>query len=106
MWKVDGVHISMTEGDYGIELPINVSGTTISATESALWTVKNKKNGTTVLTKTITNITQNRIVITLTEEESALLVAGVYVYSLDWYKDGVFLCNIIPDATFRVVDKA
>lgn len=31
---------------------------------------------------------------------------GFYTYSLDWYQDGAFLCNIIPAGEFRVVVKA
>ena len=31
---------------------------------------------------------------------------GGYVYCLDWYQNGNFMCNIIPSAQFKVVDKA
>jgi hypothetical protein len=47
-----------------------------------------------------------REVVCLTEEESALFPVGVYCYRLDWYQEGTFMCNIIPDAVFKVVDKA
>lgn len=106
MWKVDGTSVFMTEGDYGVELPIVVSGTTVSTTDAALFTVKDTQNGTAILQKTLTNIQQNKIIVTLSEAESALLAVGMYVWTLDWYRDGIFLCNLVPAAAFQVVDKA
>ena len=106
MWKVAGQTIKMTEGDYGIKLPITISGVTFTAQDSVLFTLKTGDNGNTLLTKNFNNITQNTINLELTEAESNSLSVGDYVYSLDWYQDGVFLCNIIPTAAFKVVDKA
>ena len=96
----------MTEGDYGIELPVTISGTTLSASDSVKITIKSAVNGTVILEKAFTAITENTINLALAEEESELLTVGAYVYTLDWYQDGVFMCNIIPSAIFEVVDKA
>lgn len=63
-------------------------------------------NGEAILVKEFTNISDNQVVIQFTAEESALFPVGVYVYALDWYRDGDFMCNIIPYSSFRVVDKA
>lgn len=104
MWVVSGTSLSMAEGDWGVELPVTVSGATFAANDSLKIVIKNGE--TTLVEKEYTNITQNTVKLELTEAESALLPIGVYVYRLDWYQDGAFMCNIIPVSTFKVVDKA
>ena len=106
MWVVNKQTLQMTEGDWGIELPISIDGVTLTASDEVMVTIKTEKNGETILIKNYDNISENTIKLSLTEAESALLPVGTYVYSLDWYQDGVFLCNIIPAASFKVVDKA
>ena len=106
MFTVIGNEIQMTEADYGIKLPVTISGTTLTASDEILFTIKKQRKGDTVLTKTYTNITQNTFDIEITEAESALLHVGNYVYSLDWYQSGAFMCNIIPLAAFKVGEKA
>ena len=93
----------MTEGDYRIELPITVSGVTLGASDSLKITIA---NGTPIIEKEFTDISQNTVNLVLTESESALLPVGTYVYSLDWYQNGSFLCNIVPFGLFEVGDKA
>lgn len=106
MWVSNGSTIQMTEGDFGIKLPFSVSGTTLSAGDSIRFTFKDNVNGTTILTKEYTTFTQNAADLELTEAESALFPVGAYVYNMDWFQDGNFMCNIIPTAVFKVVDKA
>ena len=106
MWYVSGNNLQMTEGDYGLALPVTVNGTTFSAGDEVLFTFKDAVNGTTILTKTYSNIQANTVSLELTAEESAKFPVGQYVYSLDWYQSGAFMCNIIPSATLKVVDKA
>ena len=107
MWAVINWHsIKMTEGDYGIQLPIVISGATLTANDEIKLVIKSSINGTAIVEKTFTNISNNTVNLMLTEAESALLPVGSYVYLLDWYQDGAFLCNIIPWATFKVVEKA
>lgn len=96
----------MAEGDYGLALPISISGTTLGAQDSIKLTFKTAVNGDEILSKTFDGITDNTVSLELTDEESALFSVGVYVYCLDWYQNGNFMCNIIPYAQFRVVDKA
>lgn len=96
----------MCEGDFGMRLPITVTGPTFTASDEMKLTVKTALNGDTILEKTFSNIAQNTINLILTASESALLAVGTYVYALDWYQNGQFLCNIIPAALFKVVDKA
>lgn len=106
MWNVTGTSLQMVEGDFGISLPVTVSGTTLTANDTLKFTFKTDPNGETILTKEYSNITQNTANLELTETESALFSVGNYFYSLDWYQDGAFMCNIIPISTFKVVDKA
>lgn len=105
-WSVQGENLQMCENDYGLSLPITIEGTTLTEHDSIRLTFKTVKNGEIILTKEFTQITQNAMSLMLTEAESALFPVGSYVYSLDWYQDGAFICNIIPTAAFRVVDKA
>lgn len=106
MWNVNGQDLKMVEGDWGIQLPVTVSGTTLTASDELKLTIKTAINGDTIVSKTFTNIQQNTVNLELTEAESALLPVGTYVYLLDWYQDGAFMCNIIPSAQFKVVEKA
>ena len=106
MWNVSGTTLIMTEGDYGIKLPVTISGTTLAAGDSVKLTFKAKQNGDELLVKDFDSITDNTVDLKLTESEAALFPVGSYVYSLDWYQDGNFMCNIIPSAILKVVDKA
>lgn len=106
MWAVSGNDLQMAEGDFGIQLPVTVNGTTLTASDSLKITFKTRKNGQTILEKEFTDISQNTVNLELTAAESALFPVGLYVYSLDWYQNGVFMCNIVLCAPFKVVDKA
>ncbi len=106
MWDTKGLTVSMAEGDYGIALPVEIIGTELGEQDSIKLTFKDSANGNEILSKTFDGITGNTVNLELTEEESALFSAGSYVYSLDWYQSGNFMCNIITIAPFKVVDKA
>lgn len=98
--------IQMTEGDFGIQLPITITGPSFTADDEIKLTIKDAINGTTVLEKDFSDIQNNTIRLELTREESELIPVGGYVYSLDWFQTGHFLCNIIPASSFKVVEKA
>lgn len=106
MWEVYKHTLQMVEGDFGLALPFNIKGTTISSSDTLRFTFKDKMNGETILTKEYTNIQQNSASLEFTEAESALFPVGDYVYSLDWYQDGVFMGNLVKCAAFKVVEKA
>lgn len=105
MWIVNGHDLKMAEGDYGLTLPVSISGTEFSVNDTIRLTFKAAKNGETLLTKEYTP-DEGVINLELTEEESGLFAVGSYVYSMDWYQAGNFMCNIVPVASFKVVDKA
>ncbi len=104
MWNVNGITLNMTEGDWGVKLPVTVTGVTFTANDSVR--IKIQRGETTIIEKEYTNITNNTFDLEFTEAESALLPVGSYRYSLDWYQDGAFMCNIIPSGLFVVGDKA
>lgn len=106
MWTAYKTTLQMVEGDFGLQLPFEIKGTTITSSDVILFTFKNKLNGDTILTKEYTNIQQNTSALEFTEAESALFSVGDYVYSLDWYQSGAFMGNLIECGSFKVVDKA
>lgn len=106
MWFVQGNNLQMAEGDFGMELPVTVSGVTLGENDSLLFTFKDNANGNTILTKQFSNVSQNTVNLVFSSSESALFSVGIYVYSLDWYQSGHFMCNIILRSTLQVVDKA
>lgn len=99
MWSVDENDITMCEGDFGTELPISLDNAELAPGDSFKITVKDAMNGNTLLEKSFIEA------LVLTSAETAQLPVGKYVYALDWYRNGTFLCNIIPKAKFTVVDK-
>lgn len=105
-WNVTGLNLSMAEGDYGISLPVTISGVTLGSQDSVKLTFKTAMNGEVILEKTFSGIADNTVSLELTEEESAMFSVGSYTYALDWYQNGNFMCNIIPAASLKVVDKA
>ena len=109
MWSVlnpGDPNIKMAENDYGIQLPIVLKGLTFGAADTVRVTIKNKINGTDIIEKEYTNVQNNTINFELTEADSALLPKGTYIYRIDWYKNDVFMCNLVPYAELKVVDKA
>ena len=45
-WIVNDTMLQMAEGDFGIELPFAVTGTTLAASDSIRFTFTNAPNGT------------------------------------------------------------
>lgn len=106
MWAVKGNNLTMAEGDYGVALPIEITGMTFGASDSVQIVIKKEANAEPLITKTFTDIQNNTVDLELTEADTALLSAGSYVYRMDAYQDGNYLNNIIPSATIKVVDVA
>ena len=103
MWKARGNDLQMDEGDYGVALPFVVKGTTLTAAECMRFVFMDGQSGETVLEKSFTDIQNNTVLFILTQEESAQLPGGAYVYDLEWYQDGVFQCKLIQNGIFKVV---
>ena len=105
MLRGSGKKIIMTEGDYGLDLPIKIVGATLQSNDEIRMLIKTQRNGTVLLEKNFENIQNNTIDFSLTKEESSVFKPVNYVYVLDWYRDNEFLCNLVPDGTFKVEDK-
>lgn len=105
-WEVNGQNLSMAEGDYGVELPLTISGIDLGASDCIKISFKDKKNGDVILEKEFNEFDHNTVNIVFSKTESALFPVGTYVYRLDWYQSGNFQCNIIESATLKVVDVA
>lgn len=104
MWKCSGQSIQMVHGDFGVELPLTVTGAIFAAGDNLRLRITG--SGEPVLERIFTDIQENTVALTLSAEESALLDVGCYSWTLDWYQGEVFLCNIVPGARFEVVAKA
>ena len=106
MWLVYGNNLQMTEGDYGIELPVTISGATLQQGDTLRFTFKEAAGAENLLVKEYSESTENAVFLEFTAQDTALFEAGhTYVYSLDWYREGTFLCNVIPRGILKVVDK-
>lgn len=106
MWRVVSNSISMTEGDFGVSLPVTINGIEFTASDTVKISILTAMNGEAIVEKEFTAIDEGTVNLELTQAESALLPVGAYVYRLDWYQSGVFMCNIVPYAAFKVVEKA
>ena len=105
-WSTSNTTIRMAEGDYGVALPFSVKGTTIAAADSIKFVFKDEPNGTTILEKEYTNLSQNSSGLVFTAAESELFDPGTYCYTVAWYKSGVFQCNLVENGIFKVGDVA
>ena len=109
MWAVIGSNLQMAEGDYGIALTVEMEseeGVTLGTQDSIRIVFKTSINGDLILEKNFDGIENNTVDLEFTKEESALFPVGSYVYSIDWYQSGNFMCNLITSGLFKVVDKA
>lgn len=107
MWIINGQDIKMTEGDYGITLPVKIKGATFEAEDKIQFTIKAKKNDETALfSKSFSIVSENIVNLVFTESETSSLPVGNYIYTLDWYKPNEFMCNLIPEGNFVILDKA
>ena len=103
------LRITMTEGDFGITLPIELiieDKETISNYDNFVLNIYKTINSEPIVSKTYTDIQDNTIEFSLTEQESLLLPVGKYYYDLDWYQNEVFMCNLVAKENFSVIEKA
>lgn len=106
MWEAQKTTIRMSEGDYGVALPFSVKGVTLTASDCIKFVFKDKPEGETILTKEYTNLQNNSANLMFTDTESALFEPGIYTYTMAWYQNGSFQCNVIENGVFKVGDVA
>lgn len=95
--------ITMTEGDYGVSIPIHFIDAEFESDDSVKVTIM--VDSETKIEKTYTNIVDDTIDFSLTEAESNLLPVGFYLYSIEWYQDGVFKDCILEKSPFVVSER-
>lgn len=100
--------IGMVVGDYGIELPIEIEieGTNIEGNDNLVMKIFKDVNEEPLIEKTFSDVVDNTLKFKLTKDESDKLVEGYYYYTIDWFRTGSFLGNIIKEEEFIVVGKA
>lgn len=107
MLQGQGDKIVMIYGNYGIELPITMTITNendehiIIANDEKIKFVIKKCNEI-KYEKDYTNVENNTIYLNFTQEESELLLAGEYTYSIDWYKENIFKGTLVNGNDFIV----
>ena len=105
MLRTKDKKILMTEGDFGLSLPITITGGEISNEEEIKFSIK-KINGEEIIQpKIYKNINNNTFNLAFDKTESDLLKKGTYLYYLDWYKSDEFLGNVINGEIFEVEGK-
>lgn len=104
MWVVSGTNLQITKGDYGLALPITLSGAELSASDQIEIRFKNNKTGKVFLKKNLTPV-DNIVELEFSEEETQKFAVGSYSYAMDWYQNGRFMCNVISSANLKVVSK-
>ena len=104
MFKVaeSGLDIEMNKGDFGVILTVNfddIADTNIKFIISDL-------NKNAIIEKTFDNITDNKIDLVLTEEETAKLDLGKYTWSLYQYVENELKNTLVVGKTFKVKEGA
>lgn len=94
--------ITIVQEDYGVTINMNIINGTPSLEDSFLVTIKDGDD--IVISKIYTNVT-TYIPFSLTKEETDKLTPTLYHYSVDWYRDNVFLKNIVNGEKFIVQKK-
>lgn len=103
MMKYKNGKLSMVEGDFGQTFVMNIVGGIVDTEDTINFCVKN--NDSTILSKDFTNVVDNKLKLILTKEESEKLKVGFYKYSIDWFRNDVFMNNIKNNEIFEVEDK-
>lgn len=110
MFKVDEekMRIEMTEGDFGIVLPIeiDIEEAEISNIDKFILKIFKEINGEVIIEKVFEKIENNTLELKFTQEESKKLEIGDYFYDLDWFQEDAFLSNILAKKKIVVTDKA
>lgn len=105
MIRTEGKKIIMVEKEFGISLPIIITGATISSNETIEFTIK-KNDGTNLIEpKKYLNVENNTFDLMFSKEESVEMKPGTYFYSIDWYNGDIFLANIVKNELFVVEDR-
>lgn len=106
MWKKEGRKLLMDEGDFGNNLIMRITGTTLPENANAKFSIRKDigEKRSKVFDKIYT-AKENSFTVCLTEEDSKKLISGNYTYCVELFKDKVFLNTIVNNEEFIVIDK-
>ena len=106
MWQATGYNLIMTEDDFGIELPFEIQiDDHLGANDMVRIVIKDTVHGEDLIVKEFSQITGDTVRLVLTEQDSAKLPIGNYVYRLEWYQNGSFMGCLIDVGGLKVVKK-
>ena len=111
MYKIDGLNIKMTEGDYGVILPIELeteNEETFDVDDFFAMKIYDGLNTLPLITKIYeySEFENDTIPFTLTQEETALLKVGnEYIYDIEWYQNDIFQCCIVEKKSYGITEK-
>ena len=107
MLRAEGKNITMDEGDYGLPLPIKITGENIQTTDVIQFKIKEMLDDNTIIKKEFSNLAEEEentfvFVLDFTKNESDLMPSGHYHYSLKLYRKDELLNTIINEGYFEV----
>lgn len=107
MLKAENKKIIMTEGDFGITLPLIFKGD-LEESDTIKFIIKKQTNDSnSVLIKDFDNLSiednTTTCNLSFTKEESELLKNGYYQYGIKQYRDGKLLNTIVTSNEFDVI---
>lgn len=97
----ENLHILMDAGDWGAELPFELSGD-VEATDTFVFCLAAGITEPSLLVKTLTLTKDNLCFLSFTETESAALPAGTYRWSLKQFRDGQLLNTVVSSRLFEI----
>ena len=102
MWQVTSSNrIIMSEGDYGVALPITLVGATLGTNDNIKLIITQDSTEKYNANLPKNQSVANQVLFSLTQPQSASLNKGEYKYSLIWYGTN-FNCTLVDEADFEV----
>ena len=101
-----GTRITMDYGDYGIQLPFDITDMDYEEGDTILFELRKSAKSGVVMTKEYTNMSTTegtfRFFLEFTEKESKSLYPGNYVYYLKHMRDGELQDTIVSGENFKI----
>lgn len=105
-FNIKGSRITMDAYDYGLQLPIDVEEGTFEETDKMLFELKKSKDSAPLISKeyinTLSDTSLFRFFLEFTENESAALPPGNYVYYIKYKKNGELRDTLVSGEDFKI----
>lgn len=102
MLKVNGKQLIMNAGDYGETVEFKLINGTILENDDITLIIENKRTFNNIIEKKLDITGVNEFEFTLTEEETALLDVGTYLWGILWERNGELVDTLEVDNFFTV----